>query len=146
MQAVSGVGGGWQWWYGSVLLFGRAQRAGLDVYRPLRIETVDSAGGYHMSAAPGALFCPQIPCSIAFAPDLYPAELILREADGMKGAPGDRYRLARRAVLDTLFRELRLICSSAVIQCCASHPRHVKYGSHAAESRARIARGLRSQL
>jgi hypothetical protein len=95
-----------------------------------------------MSAAPKAFQFPDttLPCSIRFAPGVYPAELILREADGMKAAPAERYSQARREVLSVLFREMRLVCASAVIQCSPGHPLHSAYGCHAAENRARVAR------
>ena len=95
-----------------------------------------------MSAAPKAFQFPDttLPCSIRFAPGVYPAELILREVGGIVTAPTERYRQARRKVLSTLFREVRLVCASAVIQCSPDHRLHSTYVSRAAENRARVAR------
>jgi hypothetical protein len=78
-----------------------------------------------------------IPYSIKFSPGDYPSKLILREVDGIKSPPAERYGRARRAVLKRLFRELRLVCASAVIQCCPTHPLHSAYERQAAENRNR---------
>ena len=95
-----------------------------------------------MSASPKAFQFSDttLPCSIRFAPGVYPAELILREVGEIKAAPAERYRQARRAVLGTLFREMRLVCASAVIQCSPGHPLHSAYEIRATENRALVAR------
>lgn len=79
--------------------------------------------------------------SIRFAAGVYPSELIRREVNEYKAPPADRYRQARSAVLRVLLEEMRLICSSAVIQCCAQHPYHSQYMRRAEENRSRISRG-----
>lgn len=79
--------------------------------------------------------------SVNFGPETYPAELVKRETETSKSRAAERRRRATRAVLGIFLEELRLVCASAVIQCYAEHPQHLRYKTRAAENRARIAQG-----
>lgn len=98
------------------------------------VQPASDGGGFKFPAGSRAY-------SVNFGPDTYPAELVKRETENSKPTAAERRRMSGRAVLRIFLDELRSVCASAVIQCCAEHPQHSHYETRAAESRTRIALG-----